>query len=63
MSAKIKTGIVGFGYMGEIRLRNVMEHPDMEIVGICDPNRETEISAKGVTYIKNGKTLLLMWKQ
>ena len=36
MSAKIKTGIVGFGYMGEIRYRNIMEHPDMELAGICD---------------------------
>ena len=47
MSAKIKTGIVGFGYMGEIRYRNIMEHPDMELAGICDPNREAEIKAKG----------------
>jgi predicted dehydrogenase len=58
MSAKIKTGIVGFGYMGEIRLRNITDHPDMEIVGICDPNRETEISAKGINVYKEWKELV-----
>ncbi|MES2330101.1 MAG: Gfo/Idh/MocA family oxidoreductase [Bacteroidota bacterium] len=58
MSAKIKTGIVGFGYMGEIRLRNISDHPDMEIVGICDPNREAAISAKGITVYKDWKNLV-----
>ena len=58
MSAKIKTGIVGFGYMGEIRFRNVMEHPDMVLAGICDPNREAEIAAKGVTVFKTWQELI-----
>ncbi len=58
MSAKIKVGIVGFGYMGEIRLRNVTDHPDMELVGICDPFRETEISAKGAVVYKTWKDLI-----
>ncbi|MDB5210353.1 MAG: hypothetical protein JWQ30_1180, partial [Sediminibacterium sp.] len=58
MSAKIKTGIVGFGYMGEIRLRNINEHPDMEIIGICDPNREPEIKAKAITPYKEWKDLV-----
>ena len=58
MSSKIKAGIVGFGYMGEIRLRNVMEHPDMELVGICDPDRESEIIAKGIPLYKTWQSLV-----
>lgn len=58
MSGKIRTGIVGFGYMGEIRYRNVMEHPDMELVGICDPDRETDILAKGAKVYQTPEELI-----
>jgi predicted dehydrogenase len=33
----LRAGIVGYGYMGQIRRRNVEEHPDFELAGICDP--------------------------
>ncbi len=58
MSAKIKTGIVGFGYMGEIRLRNITDHPDMELIGICDPNREDAILAKAVPVFTTWQKLI-----
>ncbi|MBV9989020.1 MAG: Gfo/Idh/MocA family oxidoreductase [Chitinophagaceae bacterium] len=58
MSAKIRVGIVGFGYMGEIRYRNVTEHPEMELVGICDPDREAEIAAKNIAVYKTWKELI-----
>jgi predicted dehydrogenase len=33
----LRAGIVGFGYMGEIRRRTCDAHPDLELVAICDP--------------------------
>lgn len=58
MNSKIKVGIVGFGYMGQIRLKNINEHPEMEVAGISDPNRETDIVANGVTFFKEWKELV-----
>lgn len=55
---QVRTGIVGFGYMGEIRYRNVTEHPGMTLTGICDPAREKEISAKGAKVYKDWKELV-----
>jgi predicted dehydrogenase len=58
MNGKVRTGIVGFGYMGEIRYRNVTEHPSMELVGICDPGREAAIAANGIRIFKTWKELV-----
>ena len=33
----LAAGIVGYGYMGQIRRRNVDDHPDLALAGICDP--------------------------
>lgn len=33
----LRCGIVGYGYMGEIRLRNINEHPGLVLAGIVDP--------------------------
>lgn len=38
MSRVLRAGIAGFGYMGQIRLRNAIDHPHLEPVGVCDPN-------------------------
>ena len=37
MSKPLRAGIVGYGYMGQIRRRNISDHPDLELSGICDP--------------------------
>ena len=37
MTAPLRAGIVGYGYMGEIRRRNVDDHPDLTLVGVVDP--------------------------
>ena len=47
MSRRLRAGIVGFGYMGEIRLRNVNAHPDLVLAGICDPHRPQEVDMHG----------------
>lgn len=37
-SKPLRAGIVGYGYMGQIRRRNVDDRPDLELAGICDPH-------------------------
>lgn len=34
---RLKAGIVGYGYMGKIRHKNVLDNPHMDLVAICDP--------------------------
>jgi len=36
---KLKVGIVGYGYMGKIRKKIIEENPNLELIGICDANR------------------------
>jgi predicted dehydrogenase len=33
----LRAGIIGYGYMGEIRRVNIDAHPQLELVGVCDP--------------------------
>lgn len=33
----LRAGIVGYGYMGEIRRRNIEDHADLTLAGISDP--------------------------
>lgn len=39
----IRAGIVGYGYMGQIRHRNIRDHAEIELAAICDPARPEEI--------------------
>jgi predicted dehydrogenase len=41
----LRAGIVGYGYMGEIRRRTCDTHPELELVSLCDPRLETSPSA------------------
>jgi predicted dehydrogenase len=43
--AALKAGIVGYGYMGQIRHRNVLDHPDLELSLICDPSEQSRLDA------------------
>jgi predicted dehydrogenase len=36
-SRPLRAGIVGYGYMGEIRRRAIDAHPGLALVGVCDP--------------------------
>ncbi|MFH1581669.1 MAG: Gfo/Idh/MocA family oxidoreductase [Pseudomonadota bacterium] len=40
MTNKIKAGIVGYGYMGKIRKMIIDEHPDLDLSGICEVNKD-----------------------
>jgi predicted dehydrogenase len=48
MSGPLRAGIVGYGYMGQIRRRNVADHPDLEFAAVCDPARQSEVDRLGV---------------
>lgn len=48
MTAPLRAGIVGYGYMGQIRRRNILDHPDLELAGVCDPARAKELATLGV---------------
>ena len=54
----LRAGIVGYGYMGEIRRRNISDHPELRLVAICDPNREADIKALGVTFYSKWQDLV-----
>lgn len=44
-----KAGIIGYGYMGQIRERVIRNNPDLELAGICDntlPLKESELKCK-----------------
>jgi predicted dehydrogenase len=36
-SKRLKAGIVGYGYMGRIRHKNVLDNPNIDLIAICDP--------------------------
>lgn len=38
MNKPLKCGIVGYGYMGEIRRAVIERNPGLELIGICDTN-------------------------
>lgn len=48
MNGPLRAGIVGYGYMGQIRRRNIADHPDLELAGICDPCCPEAIAALNV---------------
>jgi predicted dehydrogenase len=48
VSQPLRAGIVGYGYMGQIRRRNIADHPDLELVAICDPYRLEVLAALNV---------------
>jgi predicted dehydrogenase len=53
----LRAGIVGYGYMGEIRRRNVESHPDLTLVGIVDPRLPLDASV-GAPVFPDVDTLL-----
>lgn len=38
MTSLLRCGIVGYGYMGEIRRRVIERLPQLELVGVCEPD-------------------------
>ena len=48
MNSSLRAGIVGYGYMGQIRHRNIADHPNLELAAVCDPGRREAVAALGV---------------
>lgn len=48
MTPKLRAGIIGYGYMGQIRHRNIMAHPELELAGISDPAHADSLVGLGL---------------
>jgi predicted dehydrogenase len=53
----LRAGIVGYGYMGEIRRRNIDDHPDLTLAGIVDP-RVTDPARVGARLFPTWEALI-----
>ncbi len=58
MTAPLRAGIVGFGYMGQIRHRNIADHPDLELAAVCDPFRTATLETFGVPVFEDWQGLV-----
>lgn len=58
MIAPLRAGIIGYGYMGQIRSRNIADHPDLQFAAVCDPGRPTEVAALGVRVFDTWEALV-----
>jgi predicted dehydrogenase len=54
----LRAGIIGYGYMGQIRRRNVEDHPDLSLAGICDPKLETDSAKVGAPLFPTYRSLI-----
>ena len=59
LNRPLRSGIVGYGYMGQIRRRNIVNHPDLEFTAICDPSRNEEIENLNVPIFNNWEDLVV----
>jgi predicted dehydrogenase len=56
---KLKGGIAGYGLVGKLRKECIEQHPDMELVAVCDRIFSNDmISDDGINYYQSYKTLL-----
>ena len=46
MKKPLKCGIIGYGYMGEIRHRVIRDHPKLELSTICEATPEKLLNQK-----------------
>lgn len=58
MKNKLKTGIVGYGYMGEIRRRVVENNPNLELIGICDTDKDKQRNITGCSVFDSFDQLI-----
>ena len=58
MSHPLRAGIVGYGYMGQIRRRNISDHLDLELTAVCDPYRSVGIKALNVPHYERWEELV-----
>ena len=62
MKKPLKCGIIGYGYMGEIRHRVIRDHPKLELSVICEADPEKMFNQKNFLVVSDPKMLLIaMW--
>jgi predicted dehydrogenase len=54
----LRAGIVGYGYMGQIRRRNINDHQDLELVAICDPYSREALAIPNVQVYEKWEDLV-----
>lgn len=57
MKSKLRAAIVGYGKMGKIREGCILNHPSLELVGLCDSSENTHTHSK-VPVCTNYKELI-----
>jgi len=55
----LRAGIVGFGYMGQIRKRNIADHPNLQLAAVCDPFRPGELASLNVPIYDKWEDLVV----
>ncbi len=58
MSALLKVGIIGYGYMGEIRHRVIESNPHLDLIGIWDTNIQVKEKSKRCRIFDSFEKLL-----
>ena len=58
MKQPLRAGIVGYGYMGQIRRKNVADNPDLVLTAVCDPDRNEELKTLGVPVFDDWRELV-----
>ncbi len=58
IAAPLRAGIIGYGYMGQIRSRNIADHPDLQFAAVCDPGRSAEVATLGVPVFDTWEALV-----
>ncbi len=58
LTEPLRAGIVGYGYMGEIRRKNVDENPDLGLEAICDPHLPPDRAPAGVPFVRDVRELI-----
>ncbi len=53
MKKPLKCGIIGYGYMGEIRHRVIRDHPKLELSTICEATPEKLLNQKEILVVSN----------
>ena len=51
MKSPIKCAIIGYGYMGEIRRKVLEQNNDVELVLICEPDREKLVGTQNFEVV------------
>jgi predicted dehydrogenase len=58
MKNKLKCAIIGYGYMGEIRHRIVRQHPETELLMVCETNPENLTKDYNYSVVRDSKEVI-----